>query len=126
MKIKKIKPLFTSIVTTMDTYDSDSITSEGIIDVSKQEGGIKEYQKVLAVGSAVRDISVGDIVSINPTRFAVKEHKAGTLKDGIIKDNPVIKYNFDILEIDGSYCLFLQDRDINFIIEDYEDTVVTQ
>lgn len=126
MKIKKIKPLFTSIVTTMDTYDSDSITSEGIIDVSKQEGGIKEYQKVLAVGSAVRDISVGDIVSINPTRFAVKEHKAGTLKDGIIKDNPVIKYNFDILEIDGSYCLFLQDRDINFIIEDYEDTGVTQ
>ena len=33
-----------------------------------------------------KDIKVGDLVSINPSRFAVKKHKEGSLKDGIITD----------------------------------------
>ena len=121
LKINKIKPMFTSIVCTMDQYDSDIISDSGIIDTTKQEGELKEYQTVLAVGSSVRDIKVGDLVSINPTRFAVKQHKEGGLKDGIIKDNPVVRYNFDIIELGGSMCLLLQDRDINFIIEEFEE-----
>lgn len=121
LKIKKIKPMFTALITTMDRYDHDVMTGSGIIDTTKQQGGVKEYQTVLAVGSSVRDIKVGDIVCINPTRFAVKKHQAGTLKDGVITDNPVIKYNFDVVEMDGKFCLLLQDRDIDFIIEDYEE-----
>lgn len=121
LKIKKIKPMFTAIVTTMDKYNHDVITAGGLIDTTKQEGGLKEYQTVLAVGGSVRDIQVGDIVCVNPTRFAVKQHKAGTLKDGIITDNPVVKYNFDVIEIDNKQCLLLQDRDIDFIIEDFEE-----
>lgn len=121
IKVKKIKPMFTSIITTMDKYEHDIVTSGGLIDTTKQQGGIKEYQTVLAVGTSVRDIKVGDLVCINPTRFAIKQHKEGTLKDGIITDNPVIKYNFDVVEMDGNKCLLLQDRDIDFIIEDYEE-----
>lgn len=120
LKIKKIKPLFTSIITTMDKYEQDQVVN-GIIDTTRSQGTIKEYQKVLAVGSSVRDIKEGDLVSINPTRFAVKQHKAGTLKDGVVTDNPVIGYNFDIIEVDDKPCLLLQDRDINFIIEDFEE-----
>lgn len=121
LKIKKIKPMFTSLITTMDKYEEDIKTSGGLLDVTKQQGGLKEYQTVLAIGSSVKDIKVGDLVCINPTRFAVKKHQVGTLKDGVVTDNPVVKYNFDVIEMDGKQCLLLQDRDIDFIIEEYEE-----
>lgn len=120
LKVKKIKPMFTSLITTMDKYEQD-VKVGGLIDASKQQGGLKEYQKVLAVGSSVRGIKVGDIVCVNPTRFAVRKHQAGSLKDGIVTDNPVTTYNFDVVEMDGKQCLLLQDRDIDFIIEEYEE-----
>lgn len=112
--------MFTALITTMDKYEEDVRTSGGLLDVTKQQGGLKEYQTVLAIGSSVRDIKVGDLVCVNPARFAVKQHQAGTLKDGVVTDNPVVKYNFDVIEMDGKQCLLLQDRDIDFIIEEYE------
>lgn len=121
LKVKKIKPMFTALITTMDKYEKDVRTSGGLLDVTKQQGGLKEYQTVLAIGSSVRDIKVGDLVCVNPTRFAVKQHKAGTLRDGVVTDNPVVKYNFDVVEMDGKQCLLLQDRDIDFVIEEYEE-----
>lgn len=113
--------MFTALITTMDKYEHDVTTRGGLIDTTKQQGGLKEYQTVLAVGSSVRDIKVGDIVCVNPARFAVRKHQAGTLKDGIVTDNPVTTYNFDVVEMDGKQCLLLQDRDIDFIIEEYEE-----
>ena len=59
MKIKKIKPLFNSLITTMDKYEED-VTNNGIIDTKRQEGSLKEYQTVIAVGTTVRDIKVGN------------------------------------------------------------------
>lgn len=121
LKVKKIKPLFTAIITTMEKYEEDVRTASGLIDTTKQQGGLKEYQTVLAVGDSVRTIKVGDLVCVNPTRFAVKKHQAGSLKDGIVTDNPVVTYNFDVVEMDGKQCLLLQDRDIDFVIEEYEE-----
>ena len=120
LKIKKIKPMFTALVTTMDKYEQD-VTTGGLINVTKMQGGLKEYQTVLAVGGSVRDIKVGDLVCVNPARFAVRKHQAGSLKDGVISDNPVTTYNFDVVEMDGKQCLLLQDRDIDFIIEKFEE-----
>lgn len=120
LKIKKIKPMFTALITSMDKYEQD-VTTGGLINVTKMQGGLKEYQTVLAVGDSVRGIKVGDLVCINPTRFAVKKHREGSLKDGVITDNPVTTYNFDIVEMDGKQCLLLQDRDIDFIIEEFEE-----
>lgn len=121
LKVKKIKPLFTSLITTMDKYEQDKITDGGLIDTSKQQGTLKEYQTVLAVGDSVRNIKVGDLVCVNPARFAVRKHEKGSMRDGIITDNPVVGYNFDIVEMDGKNCLLLQDRDIEFIIEEFEE-----
>lgn len=120
LRINKVKPMFTSIVTTMEVYNQD-IISNGLIDGNKRQGMLKEYQTVLAVGSSVRDIKEGDLVCINPSRFAVRKHEAGSLKNNVITDNPVVTYNFDVIEIGGRQCLLLQDRDINFIIEEYEE-----
>lgn len=121
LKIKKIKPLFTSLITTMNKYELPVVTDSGLIDTSKQQGAIKEFQTVLAVGDSVRNIKVGDLVCVNPARFAVKKHEKGSMRDGVISDNPIVGYNFDIVEMDGKNCLLLQDRDIEFIAEDYED-----
>lgn len=122
LKIKKIKPMFTSLITTMNKYEQDTLTKGGLIDSTKQQGTLKEYQTVLAIGDSVRNIKVGDLVCVNPDRFAVKKHKEGSLKDGVVTDNPVITYNFDIIEMGGQQCLLLQDRDIEFIIEEWEET----
>lgn len=121
LKVKKIKPMFTSLITTMNKYEQDGVTQGGLVDATKQQGTLKEYQTVLAVGDSVRNIKVGDVVWVNPTRFAVKKHKEGSLKDGVITDNPVLSYNFDVVEMDGQQCLLLQDRDIDFIIEEFEE-----
>ena len=122
IKIKRIKPMFTSLVTTMDKYADDQFMSgTTILDATKRSGGLKEYQKVLAVGDSVRGVKVGDLVCIDPKAYAVKKHEAGSLKDGIIADNPVVSYNFDVIELDGQQCLLLQERDITFVIEEYTE-----
>lgn len=119
--VKKIKPMFTALVTTMNKYEDYQKTNGGIIDASKQIGAVKDYQTVLAIGSNVRDIKVGDLVYINPQRFAVMKHKDTSLQNGIIGDNKVVEYKFDIVKLAGVDCLLLQDRDIEFIIEEYEE-----
>lgn len=121
IKIKKIKPMFTALITTMDKYEDYQKMSNGLYDASKQVGTVKEYQRVLAVGGSVREIQVGDLVSINPTRFSKMKHKEGGLKDGVIEDNTSIGYEFDIIKLDDKDCLLLQDRDIEFIIEEFEE-----
>lgn len=122
IKIKRIKPMFTSLVTTMDKYADDQFMSgTTILDATKRSGGLKEYQKVLSVGDSVRGVKVGDLVCIDPKAYAVKKHEAGSLRDGVITDNPVVSYNFDVIELDGRQCLLLQERDITFVIEDYTE-----
>lgn len=120
LKIKKIRPLFNMILTTMDTYAEDQ-TIGGIIDATKQSGTLKEYQRVVAVGDTVRNIKDGDLVNINPKRYAQVKHKKGSLNDGIVQDNPVISYNFNTVEVDDKQLLVLYDQDINFVIEDSEE-----
>lgn len=115
--IKKIKPMFNGVITTINKYKADvKVTGTSLIDSTKA-GSVKEYQTVVAVGPMVRDIKVGDIVYINPSRYAVKKHKEGSLKDGVITDNPIIGYDFDTVEIDGETHLYLSDNDIKFIAE---------
>ena len=118
MILKKIKPLFTSVVTTMDKYEDDVIVN-GL--VNQTAGTLKEYQRVVAIGSSVRDIKVGDLVSINPSRYAVRKYEDGSLKDGVISQNPVVSYSFHTIEIDKVENLLLQDRDIDFVIEEWEE-----
>lgn len=120
LNIKKIRPMFTKILTTMDRYEEDQ--TEGLlVNVNKLAGAVKEYQKVLAVGSNPAGIKEGDMVMINPARYAVMKHKEGSLKDGVITDNPVVGYNLPVLEVDGKECMLLETNDISFVIEEFED-----
>ncbi len=117
VNIKSVKPMFTNIVTTTDKYPEDlKLEGSDLID-SEKAGNMKEYQTVTAVGPHVRDIKVGDTVFINPKRYAIMKHKANTLRENIVEDNPVLGYNFDIILIDKVRHLLLLGSDVKFIAE---------
>lgn len=121
MKIlKKVKPMFNRIITTMDSYDKDQYIN-GVIDSRKQKGTMKEYQTVVSVGDTVRGINEGDIVCINPTRYAVMKHNDKSMQNGIIGDNMVLGYKFNTITIDGKEHLMLYDQDIDFVVVESED-----
>ena len=111
--------MFNRVLTTCDLYKADLMT-DGIIDSTKVEGSIKEYQTVIACGPMVKCVKPGDVVVINPTRYQIMKHKEGTLNDGIIQDNAVLSYNFPIMIVDDNPCLYIYDADIDFVIKDFE------
>lgn len=120
INIKKIRPMFNQVITTMDKYSDEELNDGKIIDVHKVNNPIKEYQKVIAKGPMVKNIEVGDLVMVNPKRYGKMLHKEGSLKDGVITDNPVVSYNFNVIKLDHVRYLLLTDQDIDFVIEDYE------
>lgn len=121
MKLKKIKPLYTRIVTTMDMYvENDTTSPSGIIDVTKLKKGIKEYQKVIAVGTSVRNVKEGDWICINPDRYAVRQFNKDSVKADLLT-NQVTKYNFNVVNLDDTDYLLLDEADVEFVILEYED-----
>lgn len=119
LKINNIKPVFNKIVTSCNVYEDNEVRGGIIINT---KGTIKEYQTVEAVGSTVKDIKVGDIIMINPTRYIKQHHndkKDETLR-GVIKDELSFTVEFPILEYNNSKHLLLYDQDVDYIIEGEE------
>ena len=123
MKLKKIKPLFTKILTTANKYEKDQfIPGTDIIDSTKEVLGLKEYQTVISVGNEVSTVKPGDIVVINPNDYAIKKYNKDSTKSSMNDVyNPVIEYNFNIISVDDKDCLLLKERDIDFIVEEGEE-----
>lgn len=115
--------MFNRIVTTMDKYAVDE-TDGLILDTNKLAGALKEFQKVVAIGSTVKGIEVGDLVCINPTRYQVKKYNEGSLNDGVLQENQTLGYKFNTIELDGKPRLILYDSDIDYVVTDYEDVDV--
>ena len=120
LKIKSIKPLFTSILTTGEKYSED-MRENGIIVANK--GDLKTYQTVLAVGPSIRDINVGDKVMIDMMHFAVMKYDPNSLKNDMDL-NKAVKWNIPWVVIDdenGTHdCLLISDRDVKFVFEGEE------
>lgn len=124
LNIKTIRPMANYLVTTKEEYTEADVKKGGLI--TKVIGSLKEYQTVVAVGPLVRGIQVGDLVCINPKRYAKYKHQPGSLKDGVITDNPVVSYNFNVIELNHVSHLLLIDQDIDFVIEDWDDEEVEE
>lgn len=121
LHIKKIKPLFTSIVTTGDKYEED-MYDNGLIVARK--GDLKTYQKIIAVGSSVRDIKEGDQVMINVMNYAVRKYNKNSIQNDM-NNNPVLEFKFNWITMDdedgnSKECLLLNDRDVLFAFEGEE------
>lgn len=120
LKITKVTPMFTSIVVTMNKYEED-VRVGSIIDATKREGTIKEYQTVVAVGPSAK-VNVGDKIMINPARYATVTHKHNKNSLGQLEedDHAHITYKFNIVNINGVDHLLLQDSDVMFVFEGEE------
>lgn len=127
LHIKKIHPMFTSIVTTAERFDKD-FTERGIVVASK--GDLKLWQKVLAVGNMVKGINVGDKVMINIANYVVRKYDKNSIQNDL-DNNPKIRYNLNWLTMDDENgkpmdCLLFNDRDILYSFEgEEEDEVIT-
>lgn len=120
--VKKVRPMFNYIYTTSDKYESSqTIGNSGLVDIKKTEGNLKEYQTVVAVGNSVRDIKVGDMICINPTRYIRPVHNETSLKNGVVGDQVTTQYAFHMVAIDGKDYLKITDQDVDFIIDEYEE-----
>lgn len=119
MNIKKIRPMFTTVITTCDVFTEDDI-KDTLIDSDSMLGQPKPYQTVVAVGNAVNNVKEGELVVVDFSRYAKKKYKDGSLKDGVIQENPIESFAFNTIELDGVEHLYLQSNDIMFVIEDYE------
>ena len=121
LHIRKIRPMFTSVLTTGDKFEND-MTDKGILVAKK--GDLKLWQKVIAIGSLVRDIEVGDMVMINPAGYAKKKYNKNSLQNDL-DNNPIITYEFPWVTIEEEEgvekeCLLLNDRDIQYVFEGEE------
>ena len=116
IKIKKVRLTSNYILTTKDTYNDETYNGVAI-----PNGTLKEYQKVVEVGPVVRTVKVGDLVAINPKRYAVTKYKENDLKGNIENMQKVISYNIPEVEINNVKHMLITDQDIEYIVEDYEE-----
>lgn len=127
LHVTKIKPIFNHILVTADKFEKD-MTQNGVIIANK--GDLKLWQKVIAVGSIVRDVKVGDMVMIIPDNFAVKKYNKNSVQNDL-DNNPVISYNFPFETIDNEKgepeeYLYISDKDIRYVFEgrEKEDLII--
>lgn len=127
LHVTKIKPLFNHILVTADKFEKD-MTQNGVIIAGK--GDLKLWQKVIAVGSIVRDVKVGDMVMIIPDNFAVKKYNKNSVQNDL-DNNPVLSYNFPFETIDNEKgepeeYLYISDKDIRYVFEgtEKEDLII--
>lgn len=121
LHVTKIKPLFDHLLITADRFEKDMVHS-GVILAKK--GDLKLWQTVVAVGSVVRDIKVGDKVMINPNDFAVKKYNKNSVQNDL-DNNPVITYNFPFETVDDEKgnpkdYLYISDRNVKYVFEGIE------
>lgn len=119
--IKKVRPLFTGVITTARTYSDDVRSESGLyLGTTKMAGSMNPYQYVVAVGAMVKDIKPGDIVCINFKRYMKAQHIPGAIENNIQKDNLSQTLEIPAITIDGIDHLFIQNNDIEYVVEEYE------
>lgn len=118
INIKRIRPLANYLLVTKEVYSAKDFNG-GLQE--KVDGSLKEYQRVIAVGPMVRSVQIGDLVSINPKRYAVRKYKSNSIKNDIEEMQEVIGYNIPEVTMDHQKYMLITDQDLEFVIEDFEE-----
>ena len=128
IKLKKIQPMFSKILLTADVYEDDK--SKLIDSVEKLNNPLKFYQKVVAVGPIAllnRDgghlVKEGDIVKLNYTMYGtpVQKKSANTAAAQQEDWHVEMKYNIPSVMVDGQQYLLVEDRCVEYVVEEYEE-----
>lgn len=109
------------MITTAVKFDKDDMQN-GVITAKK--GDLKLYQRVVAVGSMVKEFKVGDLVMINAANYARKKYSANSIQNDM-DNNSVIRYEFNWVTMENEKgeladYLMLNDRDILYSFEGEE------
>ena len=116
--------MFTGVITTAKRYVGEQSVKKGsvIIDTRKLDGSMNPYQTVIAVGNTVHNLKEGDVVKVNFSRFALPKHTPGAIDEAqnLQSDNLSITYEIPMIVINDQECLYLQDRDVEYVVEEYE------
>ena len=118
INVKAIKPQFTTVITTLDSYEEDLIV-DGM--VKAPQGTVKLYQTVIAVGDAVRGIKVGDLVLVNFNRYIVQKYKENSIKNEMSNMESELVLNIPRIVLDNKVYAKLQDNDIEGVITEFEE-----
>lgn len=111
----EIKPLRDKVITTMFKYEYD-VMENGIISHSK--GDLKEFQNVIAIGSHVQDIKVGNVVKINLAAYGREVQARRGPQSHMEEYVKKMVYNPPIEELNGEPVLMLTDFDIDYVVTD--------
>lgn len=111
LKIKEIKPIFTQLVTTYDCYTKEDLGDGFSVNV---EGAMKEYQRVISVGDAVRGIKPNDMVIIDPAAYTKKRYDENSLQNDL-GNNKVVRIDMPVYEMDDQEVLLLDQNDIKMV-----------
>lgn len=119
IKPTKIRPRFTDVITTAHKWTKEDFPDGSIM--TKGIGSIKETQTVIAVGPSVRDVNVGDLVLLDFTKFATRKFAENSIKNDIQGMNPVTGYSIPVYTLGDEETLYLDDRNIVHVIEEWEE-----
>lgn len=118
IRIGRIKPVFTGIVTTASKWELSDFAPKEL--VYKQLGQLKDYQRVLSVGESVREVKPGDLVMLDFGRYSVKKYPTTSVKDQL-DIQKTIGYDIPGLRVGGEEVLVLDERDVTLVIEEFEE-----
>lgn len=128
MIVKKIKPMYTAVLTTAKFYPKD-YREPGSPIISKRAGTLREYQEVLEVGSNVsEDVKVGSMVYINLTNYAKYKYKGtgSVLEQDAHAQDTIVEWALPYITVDGIKRLLFDMRDIVFVATEYDDSDETK
>lgn len=125
LKIKDITPVYTAILTTCERYtEPEKVGDSNIIDPAKAKIMVKEYQRVIKVGNLVRLVKPGDVIAINPMKYAKFKHayQQNSLRNDTEQfKKEIAGFDFPIIEVADQERMLLNENDILYIINDFED-----
>jgi co-chaperonin GroES (HSP10) len=119
LKVKDIRPVYTRLITTANKYEETQMNGT-LIDVNKMEGRYKEYQTVVRVGSAVREVKEGDVVLIDPSRYMKRKFSDNSLREDFV-ENPIVEINIPTVTMNDEDYFMIEERDIAYVIADSEE-----
>lgn len=122
MELKRVRLRFDSVMTTSAAYDEDEVVNGVAL---PKKGCLKEVQEVLAVGPCVKDVKAGDMVKIDLTRYLKTRHEKRQMpRDERFSDLDTTDVATQYYEpktevVGGERVLLLNERDIDFIVEEF-------
>lgn len=99
LKITKIIPRYTQVVTTANRYEEDDYNGGILVTPGHSKGDVKQYQTVVAVGKMVREVEVGMKVMLDFEPYRKRKVPVGSVKEKMDVDNPIVEEHLPIFEV---------------------------